>query len=419
MKIRNTLHAGLSQKTPEKLVVKTELNGVSKELFFESNKHIWDHELKSLDFILVALSHYASALDCDLHIQGTVTRSQLENIDEFIQVWSVWKPGVFNKIKIFADHIVQIQNNHALPAVMAFSGGVDASFSLVGHKQKLFGHLSRNIALGVLVIGWDISRDDEKSINLAFGKARDSLNEFGADCITIATNWRDDFCPDWLMGHNIGIASVLQTLSDCYACGVFSSDMTYLQELAIGPYGMHLGVNRLLGSTRFPLVISGGMHSRFERVGVLSNHPSLLKNLRVCYQDDAGGGNCGVCGKCVRTQLELIAYGVDPSPFFSEPVTHDSIHKTAVKSVVGFTFLDEIQKRFPKNHAFYPSICDATLREKTRLYPANDYPALLNRDEISINELSGKIRELENSRSWKITKPIRVLSRLLRSLRTG
>ena len=82
MKIRNILHAGLSQKTPEKLIVKTELNGVFKELFFESIKNIWDHELKSLDFILVALSHYASALDCDLHIQGAVTRSQLENIEE-------------------------------------------------------------------------------------------------------------------------------------------------------------------------------------------------------------------------------------------------------------------------------------------------------------------------------------------------
>ena len=413
------MHAGLSQKTPEKLVVKTELNGVSRELFFESNRNIWDHEFKSLDFILVALSHYASALNCNLHIQGTVTRSQLENIEEFIQIWSIWKPGVFNRIEILADNIVQIRNNHDLPAVMMFSGGVDASFSLVGHRQKLFGHLSRNIALGVLVLGWDIRRDDEKSINLAFGKARESLNEFGADCVTIATNWRDDFCPDWLMGHNIGMASVLQTFSDCYACGIFSSDMTYLQEFAIGPYGIQTAANRLLGSARFPLVISGGTHSRFERVGVLSNYPSLLKNLRVCYQENAGGGNCGVCGKCVRTQLELIAYGVDPSPFFSEPVTHDIIHKTQVKSVVRFTFLDEIQRRFPKNHKFYPDICDAALREKTRLYPANDFPTRLLRDEIPLNDLRNRVRELENSRSWKITKPMRLLGKLLRSLRAG
>lgn len=419
MKRRNTLHAGLSQKTPKKLVVDTKLNGVSRELFFQSNKEIWGHDLQTLDFILVALSHYASALDCDLHIRGAVTRSQLENIEEFIQIWSVWKPGRFHRINILADSIVQIGNNHELPAAMVFSGGVDASFSLVGHKQKLFGRLSRNIALGVLVIGWDLRHDDKKSIHSAFEKARESLNEFGADCVAIATNWRDDFCPDWVMGHNVGIASVLQTLSDCYACGVFSSDMSYLQELAIGPYGNHTAANRLLGSARFPLVISGGTHSRFERVGVLSGYPSLLKNLRVCYQENAGGGNCGICGKCVRTQLELIAYGVDPAPFFSEPLTHRIIHETQIASVVGFTFLDEIQKRFPSNHTFYSVICDAALREKTRLYSANDFPTHLKGEDISVSELSSKLREIENSRSWKITGPMRLLGRALRNLKAG
>jgi hypothetical protein len=107
---------GFSQKTPKKLVVDTRLNGVSRELFFQSNKAIWGHDLQTLDFILVALSHYASALDCDLHIRGAVTRSQLENIEEFIQIWSVWKPGRFHRINILADSIVQIKNNHELPA---------------------------------------------------------------------------------------------------------------------------------------------------------------------------------------------------------------------------------------------------------------------------------------------------------------
>ena len=51
MKRRNTLHAGLSQKTPKKLVVDTKLNGVSRELYFQSNKKIWGHDLQTLDFI--------------------------------------------------------------------------------------------------------------------------------------------------------------------------------------------------------------------------------------------------------------------------------------------------------------------------------------------------------------------------------
>jgi bacterioferritin-associated ferredoxin len=47
---------------------------------------------------------------------------------------------------------------------------------------------------------------------------------------------------------------------------------------------------------------------RVEKTEFIAQHPSVLKYLRVCYRDPAGG-NCGKCNKCYRTMLALDALG--------------------------------------------------------------------------------------------------------------
>ncbi|MGO8690146.1 MAG: hypothetical protein ACLQLG_10965 [Thermoguttaceae bacterium] len=410
------IDAWLAEHNARGLVVRAETAGEHRDLFFRSDRDLWHSNIDNLDFALVALSHYASASGRDLHLRGAVSRSQIENIDEFIQVWSNWRPDLFQRIDFSADAYSDVPSGRELPAVMTFSGGVDASFSLVAHQEKMLGRLSRDIRCGVLVVGWDLKHGDEIAQETAYAKARESLHAFGADCVRIATNWQQDFCPHWTLGFNIGVSAVLQTLSNRYSHGIIAADLSYLQELAAGPHGNHMVVNHLLGSAGFPIITSGGTHSRLQRVGVLAKYPILLKNLRVCYQDNAGGGNCGFCEKCIRTRLELIASGIEPSICFPGELRAEAVSNVGALSTAGLLLFEEILARFPKHHELYAALWDVVARARSEQHAAELADAINQLETCRAEnvKLASSLGEMKRSRSWRFTAPLRKLAGVVR-----
>jgi hypothetical protein len=414
------IEAWIEEQDATTLLVRTETDGRSKDLFFRSDRAVWRSKFETLDFVLVALSHYASAAGRYLHIRGAVARSQVDHVEEFIQIWSRWRPDLFKRIAISACEYVDVSPGRDMPAAIAYSGGVDASFSLVAHQEKLLGHLSKQVGIGVMAVGWDIKHGDDSARSSALAKARESLNSFGVDCVSIATNWQPDFCPNWILGFNIGVSSVLQTLSNQCSHGIIAGDLAYSEELGIGPHGSHTVVNHLLGSARFPIISTGGTHSRLERVAVLSKYPTLMKNLRVCWQDNADGGNCGVCEKCVRTQLELIANGVDPSICFPGRVTADALSNVHTGSFAGELFWEEILARFPRDHELYPTLCEVVARERAKYRPKETTDAIdgLRACRLDNARMAARLSSLSQSRSWRYTKPLRQMGRVLRGVRS-
>jgi hypothetical protein len=403
------IDAWIEEQDATNLVVRTAINGQSKDLYFRSDRPVWQSEFETLDFVLVALSHYASAAGRDLHIRGPVTRSQVDHIEEFIQIWSRWRPDLFKRIAISASKYVDVATCGDMPAAIAFSGGVDASFSLVAHQEKMLGHLSKRIGIGVTAVGWDIKHGDDSAKSTALAKARESLNSFGVDCVSITTNWQPDFCPRWILGFNIGVSTLLQTLSNGCSHGIIAGDLAYSEELGIGPHGSHMVTNHLLGSARFPIIPTGGTLSRLERVGVLLKYPILMKNLRVCWQDNAGGGNCGVCEKCVRTQLELIANGVEPSVCFPGSVTADILANVHTESLSIELFWEDILVRFAKDHKLYRTLCEVVARERAKYQPkeATQANAASRARRIDNRQTAGRLSRLKRSRFWQYTAPLR------------
>ncbi|MDD3371430.1 MAG: hypothetical protein PHE27_06355 [Alphaproteobacteria bacterium] len=363
----NTLEVALVKHKSNELVVSATTSKGSQYLFFKSNKNLWTKRFKTLDFALVAMSQYASANKLDLEIRGTVSRSQLSNIDEFLQIWSSWRPDLFHRISIKAKKIVEIPNDPKRKSVLLFSGGVDSSFSLAAHSAGILGHLSKKIGLGVLVVGWDLKHGDISARNIALEKAERVLKDFSADCAIVATNWQQDFCPIWFKGYNVACSSILQTLSERFSSGIFSNDFSYSQELRIGAHGSHIAINHLLGSNRFPIVTTGGTHTRLERIQFLKNFPVLIENLRVCYEENAGGNNCGVCEKCVRTQLELAANGINTKNLFTTPVDEDKIRRIDVHTGLRMIFLEELKEKLPSEHKFSAVLNEVYERETEKL----------------------------------------------------
>lgn len=395
------LTAWLEEFRSDFILLRTDDGTSTKDLYFKADRPIWTKHPELMDFAAVALAQYAAHRRMDLHIKGSVTRSQLDNIAEFLNIWSIWKSDCFQRVTITCDNEVNDPPRRDGPSVLAFSSGVDSSYSLLAHNTGTLGRLAFPVGLGVLIYGWDIRHGDAKGLEIARTKAEAALQTFGSECVVVETNWQQEFCPVWFLGFNAGVACVLQTLRDDYSCAVFSNGLSYLEELSTGPFGSHIAANYLLGSTSFPFLTCGGLVTRLERIEAIAKHPVLMSNLRVCYQEGANGTNCCHCEKCTRTQLEFIATGVDPSASFAEICTEADVDRLEAASVGVLAMLEELLQKFPTDHPLRPPLINTVERARQRWKPTPDDGELAVARE--------QIEWLYNSTSWRVTAPMRWL----------
>jgi hypothetical protein len=164
-------------------------------LTFSSPDPVWAELPATHDFIAVSLVQYAASEGCDLHVEGPVTSAQLERLDELQTVWSVWRPDKFRRIELSADEEVPLPSSGGRGgAVMGFSGGVDAGFALAAHASRSLGRMSREVELGVLVVGWDLKHGDHEGLERARASAQRALDKYGVRLAVVSTNWQQEFC---------------------------------------------------------------------------------------------------------------------------------------------------------------------------------------------------------------------------------
>src|SRR5918994_1385594 len=130
------MHARLDRASDRSISVVVDGPGdTGGTLRFASPEPVWAAPPPTHDFIAVSLAQYAASEGCDLHVDGPVTTSQLERLDELQTIWSVWRPDKFQRIGLSADEEVPLpEPAERRGAVMGFSGGGGASFALAAHS---------------------------------------------------------------------------------------------------------------------------------------------------------------------------------------------------------------------------------------------------------------------------------------------
>jgi hypothetical protein len=304
---------------------------------------------------------------------------------------------------------------------MGFSGGVDAGFALAAHTSGSLGRMSREVELGVLVVGWDLKHGDQEALARARASAQRALDAYGVRLAVVSTNWQQEFCNAWFMSFNSGLTSILHTFSAGCSAAIHATDHNYRLELRMPPYGSNMAVNHLLGNPWFPVISTGGTHSRIERLRFLGDHPVLLEELRVCYQPHAGGANCGHCQKCVRTQLEMRVAGLaaESAKAFPSPMTKADLRRaqTGGNPAVLIYFqdiLDRMDVNDPFRRPVERWVHQQRLAKNTRLRELEERADGLER---RLRESEAALDALRGSRSWKVTRPLRATTDRLRALR--
>lgn len=297
--------------------------------------------LDRLDFALVALVFQAMRTGDDLHIEGPVSRVLLSNLEEFQVFWTVSRPGQYHRVRLTADTEVEPAAPVGNLAVLSYSGGMDANFTMLQHLSGDLGRRTRLIATAVLVHGFDLRLSQTAEFACTVRRARANLDHHGIPLTLIETDWRSAACGDWPMEHGAGLASCLGQFAGQASAALIASGEDYASILM--PWGCGPVVNPLLGFGDFEFLLDGCSHSRSEKAAVIAQHPAIMDSLRVCWQaTQADGGNCGRCEKCLRSKMNFMANGIAPGASLQPPPTFWQIARINARNAPQLGLLQEI-----------------------------------------------------------------------------
>jgi hypothetical protein len=280
-----------------------------------------------------------------IRVEGSVTETLLRNLEDFQEIWALWRPK-YAPIEIVADEIVDDQRAETRKGVFAYSGGVDATFALLRHHRRKAGRRNVEPVCAVLVHGFDIPLTHQEAFERAHRSAADVARLLGVPLSTVRTNWKTEASKDWEMEFGAGLAACLHQFHSISSVGVFGSDED-CAHLAL-PWGSNPITNRYLSGGNFDLLSEGDGFTRTERVRQISEYPAIAAKLRSCWEGPISGGNCGICEKCVRTQMNFMANGCEPICFDGGP-TNAQILSVKASNRIQIAYLREILSSARKN----------------------------------------------------------------------
>jgi hypothetical protein len=244
-----------------------------------------------------------------LHVHGPMTRTAMYNLEELQQAWSLWRPDLYKHIDISVDTIIDKPPPVGNRAILAFSGGLDSTFSALRHRLKLAGSGSYDVRSVLMVQGFDIGRDNDDFFKKAVERAQKFLDVLSLDMRLIATNSLNPLFQDWEDSHGAELACCLHQYSDEFAYGLIGSTKPY--NGLVLPYGSNPATDHLLSGSGFSIVHEGSGFSRTAKAALVAKYDFAMSQLRVCYQGKLQYRNCGKCEKCMRTYLNFLAVGVE------------------------------------------------------------------------------------------------------------
>ena len=161
----------------------------------------WAHLLPDPDngdHILLATLLYAMEKGSSLEIRGSVSSKLLDGVEHLQEIWNRWRPDRYKKIDIHCQReqkrqpVAGEEGLTRTSGLFAFSGGVDATFTLMRHFYGDAGRQTVKPKAALLIQGFDIPYTSDHDYAGAFQRAGRILEECpSVDVIGLRTNSRD------------------------------------------------------------------------------------------------------------------------------------------------------------------------------------------------------------------------------------
>lgn len=291
--------------------------GASRTIRFEGGPRERQRRTGRGDPFLLAILHAALVEGAPLRVRGApISPTLLVNLDELQHAFHAWYD--LPRIDIQADEERDEIPGHDAPAIAAFSGGIDAAFTVHRHLTPGTGR-RRRLGAAVLVHGFDVKPDDAEGFRRVAVRASALLDGTGLELLAVRTDLRHPG-DAWNRSHGLALAAALTLLSRGSAAGLIGGSSSYRSLLL--PWGSNPITDPLMGSRSFAVVHDGTHASRLDKVRRLAEWPEALRHLRSCWKSPQPDRNCGRCPKCVFSQALFRCVDLEP-PCLDAPLPEE------------------------------------------------------------------------------------------------
>ena len=358
---------------------------------------------KSFDPFLVMNIFRLMLLGGEWHIRGEVSKSLLDNLENFCICWNIWRPDIYKPITLIADKELDDSKNINLnnDAVTCFSGGLDACFTVYQHAKKLAGRNNKNIKKAIMLYGADIPIGSKELFDKAFNYSKIMLDDLNIELIPVETNYRL-LKHDWNFEYVASLVGISSLYKENYSNVIVSSSVEFNAERFDASNSMS---NRFLGQNKFNVITYGEYFTRTEKANAIRDWELGLKHVRVCWAGEDKSKNCCVCEKCQRTILNFKACGIKNVPAFeSYEVNLNNIH---IYEEIILDFYKDILKYNEQHNHLDKNIVDQIhylIDINTNHNISNNH---ISNENIynKIEDMNNKLNKFINALAWFI--PIR------------
>jgi len=250
-----------------------------------------------------------------LRVRGRVSRTLLENLEEYAAFWVTTAPARYQRVTVEVDEVSPHTGAPAPSAelarpaaIAAFSGGLDASFLVWRHHTGMAGLRSRQIRAAVMIAGFDIPCDSRVHFDASFAVAHGTLQSLGLVLYPLRTNLRQVIKVPWEQVHGTSLAACLQFYKAIAPTALLGSCEPY--NHLVTPWGSSPVIDHLLSSASLRIVHDGAEYIRSDKARLLATWPFGANRIRVCWSDTHPGTNCQACEKCLRTMANFAVHGL-------------------------------------------------------------------------------------------------------------
>ena len=263
-----------------------------------------------------------------LAVEGALCPHLQQGIDAAVSLLRWWYGPPRSAIQIEPRDGFRASVPPATPRAACFlSGGVDSLAMLRTNRLQLPLDHARSFKEALLVYGVDMARSEETAalrVGL-FESARRALQPIAEEAqltvIPVYTNLKtlEPGFRFWLAEFlGAGLGAIATAFSPRFTDMSIASNGWFGSIVSNGwldylpPFGSHPVLDPLYGTAGLHLHHEDMMVTRYEKVRLIGGWPVAMDNLRVCwnYPIPPGQLNCGKCGKCTYTMLELLAAGL-------------------------------------------------------------------------------------------------------------
>lgn len=404
--------------SPGELSFDVDVCGIQQTLWFRTDAPVTPNADAVLPTCLLPAVLWGGTLDIDAPISPRLLRSQTE----FQAIQRMWSRGwSYGLLPLGEIDVLAPARPPAPPAAdrgvaTFFSGGVD-SWSVVSQYPEVT-HL-------VFVRGLDLAGRPPAFTDEVERRLRAAAADLGKTLYVVDTNVRElsnQLLP-WDVYFASPLAAVALLLAPLFERVLVTGDMDYATTVGQGVDPL---VDHLWSTEELEIAHACGRYSRIERTALIADDPIAQRALRVCWENLDGAYNCGRCRKCLSTMITLEALGKrEPFSVFPSQLDLSPVADIAIPNVLVLTLwqdvLDLIRERGRTD--LEPAVAAIVARGKRELGLPDSFRVRTGGPgdrlgETEREELRGRLETVLNSRSWRLTAPLRQIGRQLNRRRT-